>query len=82
MKKMSRKSNNKSNSKSNSKNNSKSSNTVNEIMPISILKFLVSAYLAVFFLIYPFYLEYKYYQAGEAKWHFFRSITIGFPAFG
>lgn len=46
------------------------------------LRYAVAVYLFLFFVIYPFYYENKFYNMGEAKWHFFRGMTFYFrPAF-
>ncbi len=46
--------------------------------PISkrILKNVVSIYVFFMFTIYPLYYENKYYNMGDAKWHFFRWVTL------
>ena len=49
-----------------------------------VIKYLISFYLFLFFVIYPLYYERKYYNMGEAKWHFFRGMTFYFklPSLG
>ncbi|MCR4746319.1 MAG: hypothetical protein K5894_13975 [Lachnospiraceae bacterium] len=52
---------------------------VKETSPATVfLKYAVSVYLFLFFVIYPLYYERKYYNMGEAKWHFFKGITFYF----
>ncbi len=51
--------------------------TVREPLSSRFMKHLVSMYLFLMFIIYPLYYENKYYNMGEAKWHFFRFWTYG-----
>ncbi len=46
--------------------------------PISkkILKDVVAIYVFFMFAIYPLYYEEKYYNMGDAKWHFFKWVTL------
>ena len=46
--------------------------------PISkkLMKDVVSLYVFFMFAIYPLYYEDKYYNMGDAKWHFFRWVTL------
>ena len=46
--------------------------------PISkkLLKEITAVYVFFMFAIYPLYYEDKYYNMGEAKWHFFRWVTL------
>ncbi len=46
--------------------------------PVSkvILKDVVAVYVFFMFAIYPLYYEDKYYNMGDAKWHFFRWVTL------
>lgn len=46
--------------------------------PISkkIMKDVVAVYVFFMFAIYPLYYEDKYYNMGDAKWHFFKWVTI------
>ncbi len=58
---------------------------LNETSPATVfIKYAVSVYLFLFFVIYPLYYERKYYNMGEAKWHFFKGMTFYFQpaAFG
>ena len=41
-----------------------------------ILKDLVAIYVFFMFAIYPLYYEDKYYNMGDAKWHFFKWVTL------
>ena len=41
-----------------------------------LLKDAVSLYVFFMFAIYPLYYEDKYYNMGDAKWHFFRWVTL------
>lgn len=47
-------------------------------IPISkkLMKDVVSLYVFFMFAIYPLYYEDKYYNMGDAKWHFFRWVTL------
>ena len=40
------------------------------------MKDVVSLYVFFMFAIYPLYYEDKYYNMGDAKWHFFRWVTL------
>ncbi|MBR5376258.1 MAG: O-antigen ligase family protein [Lachnospiraceae bacterium] len=46
--------------------------------PISkkLLKEITAVYVFFMFAIYPLYYENKYYNMGEAKWHFFKWVTL------
>ncbi len=46
--------------------------------PISkrAMKNVVALYIFMMFAVYPLYYENKYFNMGDAKWHFFRNITI------
>lgn len=46
--------------------------------PVSkkIMKDVVAVYVFFMFAIYPLYYENKYYNMGDAKWHFFKWVTI------
>ena len=46
--------------------------------PISkkLMKDVVALYVFFMFAIYPLYYEEKYYNMGDAKWHFFRWVTL------
>lgn len=41
-----------------------------------IMKDLVALYVFFMFAIYPLYYENKYYNMGDAKWHFFKWVTL------
>ena len=49
-----------------------------EKSPVSkkLLKEITAVYVFFMFAIYPLYYEDKYYNMGEAKWHFFRWVTL------
>ncbi len=55
------------------KNNAQEINT-----PISkrIVKDIVAVYVFFMFAVYPLYYEDKYYNMGDAKWHFFKWVTL------
>ncbi|MBO4337478.1 MAG: hypothetical protein J5842_05345, partial [Lachnospiraceae bacterium] len=46
--------------------------------PVSkkIMKDVVALYVFFMFAIYPLYYEDKYYNMGDAKWHFFKWVTL------
>ena len=48
---------------------------VRELLSLRIMKEIVGIYLFLFFVIYPLYYEDHYYNMGDAKWHFFKSVT-------
>lgn len=50
----------------------------NDTTPISkkILKDVTALYVFFMFAIYPLYYEDKYYNMGDAKWHFFKWVTL------
>ena len=52
--------------------------TFAEKSPVSkkLLKEITAVYVFFMFAIYPLYYEDKYYNMGEAKWHFFRWVTL------
>jgi len=52
--------------------------TVADRSPVSkkLLKEITAVYVFFMFAIYPLYYEDKYYNMGEAKWHFFRWVTL------
>ncbi len=56
----------------------KASNAAVEKSPVSkkLLKEITAVYVFFMFAIYPLYYEQKYYNMGEAKWHFFRWVTL------
>ena len=45
-------------------------------LPKKILKDVVAIYVFFMFAIYPLYYEDKYYNMGDAKWHFFKWVTL------
>ena len=56
----------------------KSRNTETDTTPASkrVMKDVVAVYLFFMFAIYPLYYEDKYYNMGDAKWHFFKWVTL------
>ena len=61
----------------NSASKNKKSADVYEPTSLLFTKWLLWLYLMAFFFIYPLYFENKYYNMGEAKWHFYMAITFG-----
>ena len=51
-------------------------NAVKSPLPKKLLKEAVALYVFFMFAIYPLYYENKYYNMGDAKWHFFRWVTL------
>ncbi|MCR5488397.1 MAG: hypothetical protein K6F35_12870 [Lachnospiraceae bacterium] len=45
-------------------------------LPKKLLKEVIAVYVFFMFAIYPLYYEEKYYNMGDAKWHFFRWVTL------
>ena len=56
----------------------KSRSSQKDTTPISkkIMKDVVAIYVFFMFAIYPLYYEDKYYNMGDAKWHFFKWVTL------
>ncbi|MBQ2453889.1 MAG: hypothetical protein II497_05520, partial [Lachnospiraceae bacterium] len=56
----------------------KSRSTETDTTPASkrVMKDVVAVYLFFMFAIYPLYYEDKYYNMGDAKWHFFKWVTL------
>lgn len=50
-------------------------NKVKEFLSARFIKESLGIYLFLMFVIYPLYYEEKYFNMGEAKWHFFRTVT-------
>lgn len=50
-------------------------NKVKELLSERFIKESLGIYLFLMFVIYPLYYEEKYFNMGEAKWHFFRTVT-------
>ena len=53
----------------------KAKETVQEFLSLRFLKEILGIYLFLIFVIYPLYYEDAYYNMGDAKWHFFRTVT-------
>ncbi len=51
---------------------------VQEILSLRIMKEIVAIYLFLIFAVYPLYYEDKYFNMGEAKWNFFRTVSYYF----
>ncbi len=51
---------------------------VPELLSLRFLKEIVAIYLFLIFVVYPLYYEEKYFNMGDAKWHFFRTVTYYF----
>lgn len=49
-----------------------------DVTPVSkrIMKDVVAIYVFLMFAVYPLYYEDKYYNMGDAKWHFFKWVTL------
>ncbi len=45
-------------------------------LPKKLLKEIMAVYVFFMFAIYPLYYEDKYYNMGDAKWHFFKWVTL------
>ncbi len=56
----------------------KNRNTGSDTTPVSkrVMKDVVAVYVFFMFAIYPLYYEDKYYNMGDAKWHFFKWVTL------
>ena len=54
----------------------KKSKSLETPLPKKLLKEMTLLYVFFMFAIYPLYYENKYYNMGEAKWHFFRWVTL------
>lgn len=49
-------------------------------IPLMLLRSLTAIYIFLMMVVYPIYFEDKYYNMGDAKWHFFRAVTlVGVP---
>lgn len=49
-------------------------------IPLMLLRSLTAIYVFLMMVVYPIYFENKYYNMGDAKWHFFRNVTfVGVP---
>ena len=46
-----------------------------ELLSFKFVKETLAVYLFLMFVIYPLYYENKFYNMGEAKWNFFRTVT-------
>ena len=53
----------------------KVNNEENSPLSKRVLKNVVSFYLFMMMAVYPLYYENKYFNMGDAKWHFFRNVT-------
>ncbi|MCR5774853.1 MAG: O-antigen ligase family protein [Lachnospiraceae bacterium] len=56
----------------------KKHDNITDNTPLSkkVLKDVVAIYIFFMFAVYPLYYEDKYYNMGDAKWHFFRWVTL------
>ena len=56
----------------------KTAGSVVDRSPVSkkLLKEITAVYVFFMFAIYPLYYENKYYNMGDAKWHFFKWVTL------
>lgn len=49
-------------------------------IPLMLLRSLTAIYVFLMMVVYPIYFENKYFDMGDAKWHFFRNVTfVGVP---
>ncbi|SKB57523.1 O-Antigen ligase [Lachnospiraceae bacterium] len=55
---------------------------VQELISFKFVKETLAIYLFLMFVIYPLFYEDKYYNMGDAKWHFFRTVTYYIEAPG
>lgn len=55
----------------------KKKSEIYEPTSLLITRWFLWLYLMAFFFVYPLYVENKYYNMGDAKWHFFKAITFG-----
>ena len=55
---------------------SSAKNAVASPLPKKMLKEATALYIFFMFAIYPLYYENKYYNMGDAKWHFFKWVTL------
>ncbi len=53
-----------------------SANVIPSPAPKKLLKEITAVYVFFMFAIYPLYYEDKYYNMGDAKWHFFKWVTL------
>ena len=53
----------------------KAKQAVQELLSLRFVKEILGVYLFLIFVIYPLYYEDAYYNMGDAKWHFFRTVT-------
>lgn len=51
---------------------------VKELLSLRFMKEIVAIYLFLIFVVYPLYYEDKYFNMGEAKWNFFRTVSYYF----
>ncbi len=51
---------------------------VKELLSLRLMKEIVAVYLFLIFAVYPLYYEDKYFNMGEAKWNFFRTVSYYF----
>ncbi len=56
----------------------KAKQAVNELLSHRFVKEILGVYLFLIFVIYPLYYEDAYYNMGDAKWNFFRTVTYYF----
>jgi hypothetical protein len=47
-----------------------------ELLSHRFVKEILGIYLFLIFVIYPLYYEDAYYNMGDAKWHFFKWVTL------
>ncbi|MCR5025190.1 MAG: hypothetical protein K6A90_12785, partial [Lachnospiraceae bacterium] len=53
----------------------KAKQAAQELLSLRFVKEILGVYLFLIFVIYPLYYEDAYYNMGDAKWHFFRTVT-------
>ena len=54
---------------------SKVKQTAHELLSLRFVKEILGIYLFLIFVVYPLYYEDSYYNMGDAKWNFFRTVT-------
>ncbi len=53
----------------------KAKQAAHELLSLRFVKEILGIYLFLIFVVYPLYYEEAYYNMGDAKWHFFRTVT-------